>query len=297
MMKKFLSGVLVSALVLGTVSAVNTTTAEAVSVPKATYTFNMNSANKNVVAVARKGDTTSMTPSSTKGGGVMPTTAAAKGIKLKYVKGKHGKCLYLDRSKSYGAQLKGVNVGTGSFTVSFWIKIPNGMGNFSSAFFAATDLKDTSAKWLSITKRTDISETGGSPIIWSHYVSGKTDNFPWYCKNGVDKKTKKAVWSYGTAFDSKNWTHITLVVNTKKSCEYGTKGETGYVKGLHAWTYVNGKLYGNGTVAKGVVNSKTKFFLGLNGWDIPMKAYYDDVQIWKQALTAKQVAALYKSQK
>ena len=103
MMKKFLSGVLVSALVLGTVSVVNPTTAEA-AVPKPAYTFDMNKANKNVVAVARKGDTSSMKPADVKNGGVMPTTAAAKGIKLKYVKGKHGKALYLDRSKSYGAQ-------------------------------------------------------------------------------------------------------------------------------------------------------------------------------------------------
>ena len=94
MMKKFLSGVLVSALVLGTVSVVNPTTAEA-AVPKPAYTFDMNKANKNVVAVARKGDTSSMKPADVKNGGVMPTTAAAKGIKLKYVKGKHGKALYL----------------------------------------------------------------------------------------------------------------------------------------------------------------------------------------------------------
>ena len=279
MMKKFLSGVLVSALVLGTVSVVNPTTAEA-AVPKPAYTFDMNKANKNVVAVARKGDTSSMKPADVKNGGVMPTTAAAKGIKLKYVKGKHGKALYLDRSKSYGAQLKGVNLGSGSWSVSFWVKIPNGMGDFSAVFFAGTDLTAKGAKWVSITQRRDLGDIGGSPVIWSRdakaVYDGNKGEFPWY---------------------TKNWVHVVLTVNTKKEGVYNEKGNEGYTKSAQAFTYINGKPYGNGAVSKGAISSKTKFFLGLNGWDIPMKAYYDDVKIWKKALTAKQVKALYKAEK
>lgn len=299
MMKKFLSGVLVSALVLGTVSVVNPTTAEAVSVPKPAYTFDMNKANKNVVAVARKGDTSSMKPADVTKGGVMPTEAAAKGIKLKYVKGKHGKALYLDRSKSYGAQLKGVNLGSGSWSVSFWVKIPNGMGDFSAVFFAGTDLTEKGAKWVSITQRRDLGDIG-SPIIWSRDAKAVYDNnkgeFPWYCKNGADKNGE-AKWVKGTAFDTKNWVHVVLTVNTKKEGVYSEKGSEGYTKSAQAFTYINGKAYGNGAVSKGAINSKTKYFLGLNGWDIPMKAYYDDVKIWKKALTAKQVKALYKADK
>lgn len=297
MMKRFLCGALATALVVGSVVSAPAASA-ATKVPKAAYTFNMNKANKKVVAVTRKGDSAeTFTPTDAAKkkakGGIMPT--ANKKKKVQYKKGKNGKALYLDRT--YGVQLKGVNVGTGSWTVSFWIQIPNGIGDFSPVFFAATDLKDASAKWVSITKRTDIAEIGGSPIIWSHAVQGKTDEFPWYCKNGVDEATGEAKWEYGTAFDSKKWMHITLVVDhsKKKLTEYGTKGEDGYVKGYNGATYINGKLYGNGCIAKKSVNGSTKFFLGINGWDVPVKAYYDDVTFWKKALTAKQVKQLYKN--
>lgn len=298
MMKRFLCGTLAAALVVGSVvSASDASATKKVTVPKPAKVFNMNKANKNVVAVTRKGDSAeTFTPTDAAKkkakGGVMPTVNKKK--KVQYKKGKNGKALYLDRT--YGVQLKGVNVGTGSWTVSFWIQIPNGIGNFSPVFFAATDLKDASAKWVSITKRDDIQETGGSPIIWSHAVEGKSDEFPWYCKNGVNDKGE-AEWTWGTAFDSKKWQHVTLVVDhsKKKLTEYGVKGEDGYVKGYNGATYINGKLYGNGVIAKKSVNGSTKFFLGINGWDVPVKAYYDDVTFWKKALTAKQVKQLYKN--
>jgi len=297
MMKRFLSGALAAALVLGTVSAVTPATADAkkVNVPKAKYTFNMNGASKNVVAVGRKGDTASLT---TGGKPNMPTEAQAKAIKgkLKYAKGKHGKALYLDRTNSVGAQLKGVKA-SNAITVSFWIKVPNGMGDYNSAFFGASNVTEKSAKWFSVTAAVNAGwPNGGSPVIWSRNAA--KNEFPWYNKNGIDPKTKKAVWMEGNELaTAKNWKHITLVINNKKSCEYGTKGEDGYVKGAHAWTYVNGKLYGNGCVANGALSSANKYFLGINAWDTPMKAYYDDVQIWDKALSAKQVAQNYKNMK
>ena len=60
---------------------------------------------------------------------------------------------------------------------------------------------------------------------------------------------------------------------------------------------VHGKLYGNGTVAKGTMSNSNKFFLGINAWDTPFKGYFDDVKLFNKALTAKQVKALYKSVK
>lgn len=301
MMKKFLSGVLVTALVLGSASfAAPAKETEAASVPKATYTFNMNGANKNVVAVGHKDPTANLTPAKT---GVFPTEKDAKtlGAKLKYVKGKNGKALYIDRTKAYGAQLKGVNLGAGDMTISFWVKVPSGMGEYNSMFFGASDVSDTNAKWFSITKGGSAWPNTGAPVIWSHAMNnGKDLGFPWYNKNGVNKKGE-AVWEAGDAFSSKTWTHVVLVIKTKgkdSTCEYGTKGEDGYVKGYHAYTYINGKAWGNGTVVKGAISSKNKYFLGINAWDTPMKAYYDDVMLWKgKALTAKQVKKLYKSQK
>ena len=302
MMKKFLSGVLVTALVLGSVSFATPEKAEAASVPKATYTFNMNGKNSKVVAVGRKGDNASLQTGGTPN---MPTEAQAKaiGAKLKYAKGKNGKALYLDRTKSYGAQLKGVNLGSKNMTISFWVKVPSGMGEYNSMLFAASDVSAENAKWFSITKGGAAWPNTGAPTIWSHVISnGNTDKeeFPWYNKNGINDDGE-AVWEAGDAFSAKTWTHVVLVIQaTGKdgTCEYGTKGEAGYVKGYHGYTYINGKPWGNGTIAKKAVSAKNKFFLGINAWDTPMKAYYDDVMLWKgKALTAKQVKKLYKSQK
>lgn len=297
MMKRFMCGALAAALVVGSVAAAPATaSAKKVKVPKATYTFNMNKKSSKVVAVTRKGDVNGVAGEAAKKkakGGVMPTVNKKK--KVQYKKGHKGKALYLDRT--YGVQLKGVKLsGSKAWTVSFWIKIPSGLGNFTGVFFATSDMTDASAKWLSVTKRTDLTENGGSPIIWSR--DAKANQWPWYCKNGVDKKTKKAVWTYGTALDGKKWVHIVVAANPKKKVEYGEKGKADYVKGPQVFTYVNGKAYGNGTYAKGAINSKTKYFLGINGWDTPAKAFYDDVQIWSgKALTAKQAKQLYKNQK
>lgn len=60
------------------------------------------------------------------------------------------------------------------------------------------------------------------------------------------------------------------------------------------WTYVNGKLFGNGTVAKGTMSNSNSFFLGLNAWDMGFKGYFDDVKLWDKALSPSQVKAIAK---
>lgn len=298
MMKRFLCAAMAAALV---VSAVPATVSEAAKVPKAKYTFNMNKKNKKVVAVSRKGDTANYTTGDTENG-VVPTEKVAKSLKakLKYKKGKNGKALYLDRSKSFGAELKGVKLGKKSWTVAFWVKPDNTPSSFMSIFFTGNNIdKPTSTKWVSITKTGDGWLTGFScPAIWSHSVNGDVDQFPWYAfqdEEGTwlgDGDNPKAM-----AVAQNKWVHITLVVNTKETCEYGTEGEDGYVKSYHAYTYVNGALFGNGTVAKGTMSNKNKFFLGINAWDTPFKGYFDDVMLWNKALNEKQVKKLYKSVK
>lgn len=289
MFKKFLSGVLAAAIIVSGASVINTETASAAA-PKPKYYFNMDKANKSVVAVARKGDTTGFTTGNTETG-TMPEAANAKSVKLKYVKGKKGKALYLDRSSSYGAELKNVKLGSGSWTISFWVKAESSMSNFMSMFFTGNSITDPkNTKWISITHCTDW-ETGGDPIIWSHALSGgKNEEFPWYCYQDKDGN-----WTKNEAIGKGSWVHVTLVVDAKDSCEYGEKGKDGYVKGYHGWTYINGKLYGNGAIANKTMSNSNRFFLGINAWDIPFKGYFDDVKIWNKALTAKQVKAVYKS--
>jgi len=281
MFKKFLVGTLAAVLMVEGALA-TATTAEAAKAPKAKYTFDMNKANKNVVAVARKGDDASYT---TGGTPVWPEASNAKKIKLKYAKGKNGKALHLDRSSSYAAELKNVKLGSGSWSVAFWIKTESSMSNYMAAFFTASDITEEKAQWLSVTK-TDFSGDL-SPVIWSRNAA--KNEFPWYSNNdwaeGVNKITADA-----------GWQHIIITVDTKDTCEYGAKGDEGYVKSYHAYTYLNGELFGNGVCSMKMSN-KNRFFLGMNAWDCPFKGYFDDVQLWDKALTDKQAAAVYKAVK
>lgn len=294
MYKKFLSGVLAAAMVIGGAAyAAKPASVDAAGAPKPKYTFDMNGANKNVVGVARKGDISAGTTGNTKTG-VLPT--ANKNAKLQYKKGKHGKALYISRTvggkaASMGAQLKNVKLGSGSWTVSFWVKPETNLSNYMAMFFTGNHITDPkNTKWLSITQDSWLDSKTNTPTIWSHSVSnGKNDQFPWY-----GHQDKKGTWTAEQAVKAGQWTHITLVVNTKQTCEYGTKGKSGYVKSYHAWTYVNGQLFGNGTVAKGTMSNSNSFFLGINAWDMGFKGLIDDVKLWDKALTAKQVKAIAK---
>lgn len=293
MMKKFLCGALAAAMLAGTVvAAAPASDASAASYPKAKYTFNMNKANKNVVAVARKGDTANYTTGNTETG-TLPSASNAKKVKLQYKKGKNGKALFLDRTSSYGAQLKGVKLGNKSWTVSFWVKPSNNVSDYMAIFFTGNKIVDPkNTKWLSVTAASWL-DGGNCPVIWSHSLTNsKNEQFPWYAYVNKDGE-----WAGNKAIVPGKWTHVTVTVNTKKTCEYGTKGEDGYVKSYHAITYINGAEYGNGTVAKGTMSNSNLFFLGINAWDCPFKGYFDDVMFWNKALTAKQVKALYKAVK
>ena len=302
MMKRFLCAAMAAALV---VSAVPATVSEAAKAPKAKYTFNMNKKSKKVVAVSRKGDTSNFTTGDP-ANGVVPTAKEAKSLKakLKYAKGKNGKALYLDRSKSFGAELKGIKLGKKSWTVAFWVKPANTPSSYMSIFFTGSDIANPKkTKWVSITKTGDGWLNGYScPAIWSHNAAldkSETDlHFPWYAFQNEEGK-----WQGDTdnakamAVAQNKWVHITLVVNTKETCEYGTAGEENYVKSYHGFTYINGKLFGNGVIAKNSMSNKNKFFLGINAWDTPFKGYFDDVMFWNKALTEKQVKKVYKKVK
>lgn len=321
MMKKVLCGVLAVAVAAGTV-AVPATSSSAASVPKASYTFNMNKKSSNVVAVSRKegkaekkdGSYAVDTTKKAYANGCVPSKS--KKVKLVYKKGKKGKGLYLDRNAkygfAYGAQLKGVKLGSGSWTVAFWVKPESDLGDYMSVFFTGNG-KNIATKektaWVSITRMaSNAACNGGSwPTIWSRNAAKDRSknhegdiHFPWYAYQDADGNWK------GVTDDPKangmpkgKWSYITLVVDTKKKnwVEYGEKGTDGYVKSYHGWTYVNGALFGNGAVAEKSMSNSNVFFLGINAWDAPFKGMIDEVQFWKKALTGKQVKALYKKAK
>ena len=261
------------------------------------YFFNMNSANSNVVAVAREGDDTSNFTAADTWNGVMPTeeTAKTKGVSLTYSSGKNGRALYLDRSQSYGAELKNVNLGNGSWTTSFWYKGVSFIFQMESLFFTCSQnaAEQKKTKWFSIIGTPENLRTNDDIIAWSHNAERDTEEgmcFPWF--GHADYEEDSPYFRLNT----NQWYYITLVVDSTKTSEYGSKEDNNYVEGPLAKMYIDGELYGEGTVAPDIMSSTNKFFLGINLWDAPLKAYYDDVALWKRSLSDDDVTLLYQAE-
>lgn len=287
MVKKFLVGALAAVLM---VEGAVATTAEAASVPKAKYTYNFNKADKNVVAVTRKGDDASAGTNA----GAIPTKDSKKKVLLK--KGKNGKALYLDRT--YGVQLKNMKLKASKYTISFWVKSDSNMSDCMPIFQTGSDLlsEKSSAKWMNITKVSWIGDM--SPVVWSR--NEKKNQWPWtgaWAGEAINAITGDAGWQHvtvvvgGTYKDKKN------DIDVKAVSGYGEEGADDYIaKGPNCVVYVNGKMYGTGTcAAEDIMDGKQLTFLGINCWDVLFKGYIDDVQIYDKALTQAQVTKLYKS--
>ena len=305
MKKRFLSGFMAAALVVTGASCIAPSADAATKAPKAAYTFNFNKANKNVVAVARSGDKNMLSKQGKVDGKtahlpVLPTEKVAKSkkIKVKYTKGKHGKGLNLTRKQNnygYGVQLKGVKLKKASWSVAFWVKAGASMSDYMPIFFTQNSVKNKKAKWLSITKSSWIGNL--SPVVWStnDSIKNKKGNsaFPWYADNDWGSIPSKC-----NVIQKGKWVHVVVVCDSKDTkCVYAEGDDGEYKGGYHGWTYINGVLFGNGAIAKGAVTSKNTFYLGINAWDYPFMGVIDDVQFFNSALSAKQVAALYKSVK
>lgn len=286
MVKKFLVGALAAVLMVEGAAA---TTASAASVPKAKYTYNFNKADKNLVAVTRKGDDASAGTNA----GTIPTKDSKKKVILK--KGKNGKALYLDRT--YGVQLKNMKLKSSKYTISFWVKSEANMSDFMPLFMAGSDLlgKKTSTKWINITKASFIGDM--SPIVWSR--NEKKNQWPWtgaWAGEAVNSITGSAGWQHVTAVVGGAYKDKKNDIDVKAKSRWGEEGADDSFEGNNVVIYVNGKMYGSGTpIADDIMDGKESAFLGINCWDVLFKGYIDDVQIYDKALTQAQVTALYKS--
>ena len=283
MVKKFLLGALAAVLMVeGTLAT--TATADAAGVPKAKYTYTFDKADKNLVAVNRKDEDAStgkpINP-------VVPTKDSKKKVILK--KGKKGKALYLDWT--YGVQLKNMKLKSDKYTISFWVKCDHNISDCTPVFFAGNGKCDgASDKWVSITKQAWLG-LDHSPVVWSNNAA--TGEFPW--TSDISESPRN--------FFAKDagWNHITITVgaaygDAAATTEYLTKGEDAYTKGPNVVIYVNGEMYGTGTpVTPGVMDGKETAYLGINYWDVKLKGYIDELQIFDKALKEKQVQKLYKS--
>jgi hypothetical protein len=289
MVKKFLVGALAAVLMVEG-AAVTTATADAASLPKAKYTYNFNKADKNVVAVTRKGDDASAGTNT----GTVPTKDSSKKVTLK--KGKNGKALYLDRT--YGVQLKNMKLKSSKYTISFWVKSDSNMSDYMPMIQIGSDLlsEKSSAKWINITKVSWIGDM--SPVVWSRNES--KNQWPWtgaWAGEAVNAITASAGWTHVTVVVGGSYKDKKNDIDVGSTSSYGDEGTDGYVaKAQNCVTYVNGKMYGTGTcVADAIMDGKESAFVGINCWDVMFKGYFDDIQIYDKALTSAQVTKLYKS--
>lgn len=253
------------------------------NIPVSRYYYNFDTNKGDAIVVNREMDHGTGTSGR---GPQIPEPDASSNIK--YGNGKIGKALDLDGS--YGLQLPVGRLGE-SYTISFWVKTDVGMESFMSILWAGRSVDDNAAHWLSITKRDDITEIGGAPLIWSHLGSLV---FPWYCHQNIEDVSQNG-WLYGDAVTEKSgWQHIILTVDANRTAEYGEKGLSGYYEGAAATTYIDGEFYGTGCVVKGIYDSdETKTYLGINPWDKRFKGYIDEVAFYSQSVSAIQAKGIY----
>lgn len=264
-----------------------------ITIPASRYYYDFESGLGDAVVVSKDNATN----------GVAQTPKHDLTISAKYADGKNGRALNLDGS--YGLKLPVRNLGK-SYTVSFWVKVDTEMTNFTSILFAGRDYivdeDNDNLRWLSITKRDDLIENGGSPLVWSRH--GTNDEirptFPWYCCQDGE------AWIYNNVIKPENgWKHIVLTVDGTKTAIYGAKeqediGEEDeefvpyYYEGSAATTYVDGQFFGTGCVATDVYDSiATETYLGINPWDVNFKGYIDDLAFYSQSVTATQAKRIY----
>jgi len=201
---------------------------------------------------------------------------ADSSIAAQFAEGKNGQALSLDGK--YGVELDAAAVGE-TYSVAFWIN-PARFSNYGPLVQIGSDLlsANTSSTWLNITK-TDW-DGDSAPVIWSRNETNGA--WPWY---------QKAYFSCGGGFQipKNEWSHIVVTVDGSQVGIDPALG-TEVAGTLQSKLYINGELLGEGPVASGTfAAADAKVFLGINCWDIPAKALYDDFKIYDTVLTADEV--------
>ena len=223
-----------------------------------------------------------------------------------FTNGPVGSCIYLDGT--YGLRLDNlVNTQDDSYTISFWVNVQT-MANFMPSLTIGRNMGDAgddkTVTWINVTQ-TDFFGAGGSfPCIWNRNSSIDLDG---------DPSVLEGVWPWlnkldDTIYGKKEWIMVTIVATGEAYEHYDA--DTGISEPrIGAYLYINGVEVMNGT-ADGVTSlgiastyhglspeilmgDGLEGYLGINYWDLTMRAYFDDLYIYDEALTAGQVASLW----
>ncbi len=272
-MKKILGVVAALAMIMATTSTAFAATP--------VYEYNFDGSLGGAQTAVRVGDTDGLPT-----GGVFTVPTVDASVAAQYTEGVNGQAVFLDGS--YGLILDAAPVGD-TYTIAFWLK-PERFSNYSTFLQIGEDLLGTEGKtnWISLTKTDWVGDA--TPIIWSRSQTaskelGLADDavFPWYQKAyfAVDETTPMML-------EKQAWTHVAITVDPAKTGMDPVLG-TEVAGTIHSQLYINGKLAGEGPVAKYTFGGDTKVYVGCNAWDYFAKAAYDDIKIYNTVLTADEV--------
>ena len=194
-------------------------------------------------------------------------------VVAKYSEGMHDQALHLDGS--YGVLLDAEAVGE-TYSIAFWAK-PETLSNYGPIIQIGSDFLGDTATWLNITK-TDWNEEDKSPVIWSkNSITGAN---PWYLKS----------YFYGGGYQLPlgEWSHIAVTVDSSKVGMDPVLNEE-VPNTYHSELYINGEKIGEGPVATSTFSGDSKVYLGINCWDPNFNGLIDDLKIYDEVLTARDV--------
>ena len=174
-----------------------------------------------------------------------------------YIDGQVGKAVNLDGS--YGVLLPNDLIDSYQYTVSFWLNQQMADQFFRPAFFAAQSVDPS--RWASFLP----VSWNAQLMLWSNWVDD-AGNVSWL--DGIT----------GVSYPVNEWHHVAFAVKN----------------GLFQ-IYYDGMQVGSGSNLRDVFTNSpdgTIITLGLNFWDAPTIAAYDELSIYDEALTAAEVKAL-----
>lgn len=205
-----------------------------------------------------------------------------------YADGVNGNSLYVNGN--YGYKLPIDELGTDSYTVSFWVNASR-LATYGPVVqmgrnIGAEGSTDPFVTWINFTQ----AEWGTNnakifPVVWDR--NSETGAWPW-------------VYAADDAIHGKGeWCLVTLVTTGETYTQedgFDRVGTKLYLNGVLAFdaSSTTDALYGG--LATGIFTGDgVEGYIGINYWDTVFKGYIDDMYIFDTALTDGQVATLYEA--
>lgn len=230
--------------------------------------------------------------------------------------GVKGSCIYLDGS--YGVRLENlVETTDDSYTISFWVNVQT-LANYMPSLQIGRNIGDAgddrTVTWMNFTQ-VDFFNTGNPlfPTVWNRNSSFDLDGNGILNYDDSDDIPNDGVWPWinkldDTVYGKKEWIMVSIVA-TGETYDYYNATTGLNEPRVGCYLYINGVEVMNGT-AEGVTTlgvisdyhglspeilkgDGLEGYLGINYWDLCMRAYFDELYIFDEALTAGQIATLW----